>query len=251
MKLTTPVAPGQTTPASIFIKLQEHPLVAQFLEKENLSAIDIGCSMPMALWDLYHDVGMTKLQGIERLTQKEVIEYQFTREWRADQLALLNEKRPLLNNVFDLYRYFYAIICDSTTFDFRLPFENLEQYREVFHITYGCEWDERVTEGKKFDYVILSNVLHLQVDSNGDQRIGKRVNKFFNNVVSLINPGGMIYIRVPHEDALNTNRLKHIRFNEETFRKLIGSNFSEVHFEIEPSENSEIKNNSIVFLGLF
>lgn len=166
MKLTVPPPNINITSASLLIKMQNDPFVAKFLEKENNSVLDIGCGLPDQLWDLYHDVGIRNLSGIDRETENQIIEHSLEVKWKT---IIPDEKKESLKTIFDLYKH-YTVVADPSTFELRPPILALEEYNERFNIQFESEWlYETQFHPESFDYLVLSNAIHLNVDLNGNQ----------------------------------------------------------------------------------
>ncbi len=54
------------TPITIIKHFKDHPLVNKVLSRKNLSALDVGCSVPCSLFILHHDCNFKNLEGIEQ-----------------------------------------------------------------------------------------------------------------------------------------------------------------------------------------
>lgn len=248
MKLTVPPPNINMTSASLLIKMQNDPLVAKFLEREDNSVLDVGCGLPDQLWDLYHDVGIKNLSGIDRETENQIIQHSLKVKWKT---IVPEGKKTSIKTMFDLYGQ-YTVVADPSTFELRPPILDVDEYNERFNIQYETEWlyETQFNPGS-FDYLVLSNSIHLNVDLNGNQSTQQyRTRNFFNMAVNTLKKEGLIFIRVPHQNAANTDLLKHIRFNEDNFFEFIGDSFKEIHFEVESDKPKNIEKNSLLFLGV-
>ena len=243
-----------SSPLSILTDWKHNPHVDAFLTKENKLTLDIGCAVPWELWNLYHDVyNMNWFCGYEAEREGKIV-----KDWLAridaDYKLMVEKHRSELKTVFDIYRLLYvpkASQEDPLAFNGKPALMTREQFKKAFQLTYGERWDPYDTYDKLFDYVILSNVLHLQKDLGKEQlqEISDACMGFFHEAQNALSRGGLIYIRVPYLGYSSEPSCRHIHFTDATLREFIGQRFQEIDLRIEPSSDGLVKNASIVYLG--
>lgn len=240
--------PSDNTPFATPYKLLKnygvHPIISKLLERTDLMGLDIGCALPNHLWDLYHDFGFDKLVGVEQRSRAEVIE-----EFATKKYFGLNKNDA--KSEYDFYKKGYGKLADEGTFDFRPVLTN-DEYKNHIEVNYETSSDQfasRVVNWSKFDFIILSNVLHLF----GANQLGREIQSFthdsFNYLHSCLKRGGLMYIRVNHQDNPNSIENTQIKFTKESLMNFLGGRYEILHLEEEKDEK-DAKKHSIVFFGI-
>lgn len=218
-------------PDGIVKHFKNHPLVINAFKSESLSVLDVGCRVPCPLFVLFHDFNFTHLKGIELSSESEAVE-NFLKDCKAEDKNY--------NTVYDIY--LNDLKFDEE--DLRLGKQFLDEtsFKKHFKILFNLHADwyfSKVNDPTVFDYVILSNVLHLNPEP--------KASEIFNGAVSKLKTGGLIFVRVNHNENPKAKNLNHRTYDDEEFRNLF-KDFKEIVFCKDANENA-IGNKSLIFFG--
>lgn len=159
------------------------PLIKDFLSGNNLSALDIGFGLPEYLYVLYHDFGFDHLVGIDIIESEEELISEIKRKTGNNSL--------FASSLYEFYNQ--TILLDGSEIEGRESKMTLDEYNRHFKIILGSMVQSLdPSEFKPFDFVILSNVLHLS----------PKCEFVFNHSMRFLRPGGLIYLKVHHPDHI-------------------------------------------------
>lgn len=161
----------------------EHRVIPEaFLQKENKVVLDLGCRTPKDLFYLFNT-----FEKFEQL-------YGIDNNSHFDDNG--NSKMELmLEGANTAYGYYQK-------FSFERGLTNA-QFEQVFHINLNISAEAFFeTNTEYFDFIILSNFLHMYAAKENAKSICK-------SAISSLNPGGIIYVSIAcenHEYASHPNR---------------------------------------------
>jgi SAM-dependent methyltransferase len=164
--------------------------VQDFLEIKNLSVLDIGCGFPVELCLFYHDLKFKYLVGVDELEEPDIVK---------NRLAQIKDGPVVVGDcksLHDVYIRGGAITFDPETDpdDLGKSYMSEEEFKKAFTLHLGKSADKFFEEENEpeFDFIILSNLLHL-LHPFYQQQIFKKAYK-------KLRLGGFMYVRVNHPD---------------------------------------------------
>lgn len=186
----------------ILKEFKGHNAVKNVLRRDDLSVLDIGCGLPRTLLSLYQVYNFKKLVGVDEEVESKLVTEKLSAHvpktvnsvYLLFQRGIKKEKRKIRKGKY----------LSKSAFQnrFQLHFET--DILSYFHYSKPDDF---------FDYIVLSNILHL-VDED-------EIGIIFSNAVAKLKRGGLIFVRVTHEENPNTKPPNnHTGFNEASFLKL-------------------------------
>ncbi len=222
---------AELKPDSILKHFQNHPSVVKAFSKENLSALDVGCRVPCPLFVIYHDFNFTLLKGIELSSESDAVK-SFLKDAKAENLDL--------KTIYDVY--LKDLKLDEE--DIRLGKQLVDEitFKKHFKILFNLPADwyfTKVQDTTMFDYVILSNVLHLNLEPTATT--------IFEGAIARLKSDGLIFVRVNHRQNPVAKKLRHRTYGEREFKKLFAG-FNEILFCKDKNDNNT-GFKSMIFFG--
>lgn len=245
-------------PTTMLFHFKDVPRIAEFLKGKDLSVLDVGTSLPVFLYHLHHEFDFKVLNGIEALTEDEIVSFV---QWVANR----SQYFPIANT-FGLYlAYTHEWLEENFSINPKIIDE--KEYYKRFNVAYNlntCNLMYSETPQSEtqlafesiflnrivsYDFLILSNVIHMQPDKIYDDERRDRAITFTNYFVDKLKKGGIIYAKVNHEDNPNVEGKNHAIYNEHNFINLFKDKFETLYYDIELGGNIHYKS-SIIYFGI-
>lgn len=221
------------TPSAILKKLSLKPENQSFFSKSNLSAIDVGCGIPINLISLYHDFHFENLIGIDIQNELTIVD-----NWYRDHPIA---KNPTLLQASSFYDFYLKNINpnDADIQNRRSFLSKTDFYMNIQFIPNMplANYFNSLNPEVKFDYIILENIIHLL---NSDEQ-----DYLFDKVHHHMAKNGLIHIYVHHCDYQVQNQNP---ISEDRLISLLNGYYEEIikeHFYVE----STTRKKSILFVG--
>lgn len=210
------------TAVGLLYEWRKKPILQKFLARNSLSALDIGCGLPENLFPLYHDFNFDFLECVDSLTEEEAIKN------RIDVYKEIRDTNP--KRIYDVYKHLDVKKADVKS---RRKILSEADFTKIFKTNFEMDFEDYSTD-RKYDFIILSNILHL-IEAKKE---------FFDKAKSLLKKSGMIYVRVNHKEKL----IRQHTFTDRELSKMVKRNFKEIYScRIMSPDNKST--NSLIYLG--
>lgn len=220
------------TPDNVLKFLKKEGMLENILIPEGLSVLDIGCRNPEYLYVLYHDLNFNYLEGIELTSEKEAVsEYLRFTKMNDD----IDSK-----SIYDLYVKYLKF--DGTEIEGRGFHIKEKEFLKIFRLhfeTSAQEFFNNSNSTKKYDMIILADVLHLN-PRHESLRI-------LRSAIGSLTTGGLIYVKVNHSDNILAQKMSHFTYTEEEFNNLL-IEFTPI-YSCKKVDDETQKIISMIFLG--
>lgn len=151
------------------------------------SVLDVGFRYPIMFYALYHMFKFKKFEGVDRSAKNECLSK--AKEYEAKD-EIINQKIKEANSFFDIYD---ALVAPELN---QLPKLGEEDFNNLFYKNLHFETEIqgflKNYENQKYDFINLSNVLHLL---KGDIIDIYEVDIVVSKCLNMLNPLGIMYIR--------------------------------------------------------
>jgi SAM-dependent methyltransferase len=209
----------------------DNPVFKEVLSNKELVVVDIGCRNPQTLYILYHDFNIKNLYGVDKDPENDSVK-EFLRQNKKT-----NEVKES-KTIYDLYRK-YLHFSDEELQEGK-KYLSKEIFQKTFKLTYG-EYGEKFLsntfEDNSIDILIIEDVLHL---------LHPLVRTtLLDGVFCKLKTGGLLSIRVNHNDNKEATSIGHFTFSDADLLNLF-SEFAKV-YTCKKTQEGETK--SILFIG--
>lgn len=192
------------------------------------SALDIGCSHSISLFQLYHNLFYDRLVGVEENSFEKTIE----------DSKKYYENLPEIKSPYDLYKFLITFNPPFEERDFHVSETDFPKIFDYRFNTPAHTYLNNTTE--IFGTIILSNVLHLNFDWQD----------LLDACIPRIKPGGLIYVSVNHPENPKVKDHKQIEIGKEEFTSLLNNKFETLFIDTDFYSKTEPKYlMSRIFIG--
>jgi SAM-dependent methyltransferase len=216
-------------PHEIISNFKEHKAVRNILNKENITVLDIGCGLPFTHFFLFHDFGFNEIVGVDRASEKEII------------AEIVSKQKKLKNSdIKSVYDFYISQIKFSEEEKIHLNYENFSNAFKIHYESDAYCFLNELDSTLEFDFIILSNILHLFSGEN-------EVKLLFEKVNSKLKNNGLLFVKVNHDENIIARSLKQKTYSEVLFKRYF-VDFKEIYFSKIISQDS-LATKSMLYFG--
>lgn len=164
---------------------------AHLKERSSLSALDLGCRVPINLFNLYHLFDFTNLVGVDIDTEEKCVKSYVKQHYPPP-------KSIIAESFYDVYLFIYKWEEEEKS-----KIESKKEFDSIFLRRFVKQDAKKFLQQneEKFDVIIASNILHFF--QKGD------IDLMLSQIKSSLNEKGIVYFRVQDEKAIyNLNDFK-------------------------------------------